>query len=248
MSNKRRNRRTAKTSRHGVMGKARARTRLSANVTEEQGWYLDSPDIRLTRIFTVVLLLHAVAIGGIIAFKMIDKASDVSGVTITSSKTGVRNAIQTRTEISNKVTDAPAVAKPQAVAAPLRADPAKGNQYRFQAGDHLPDIAKTLGVSVEALRQKNAIISDNELYPGRWLDIPTGNEIKAAAPAAEKQAQAKPQPTAPAVSSYEVKKGDTAWAIARKFNVSFGDLLKANGVQKPESLQIGQSLKIPASR
>lgn len=246
MSNKRRNRRTAKTSRNGVMGKARAKTRLSANVTEEQGWYLDSPDIRLTRIFTVVLLLHAVAIGGIIAFKMIDKASDVSGITITSSKTNVKNAVQTNAEVANRVTDAPAVAKPQQVAAPLRRDPSRDNQYRVQAGDNLPEIAKSLGVPAEALRQKNAIISDNELYPGRWLDIPTGNELSAAPAAAAKPARAQDS-AAKSVSSYSVKKGDTAWGIARKFNVSFGDLMKTNGINKPESLQIGQTLKIPAS-
>jgi LysM repeat protein len=227
------------------MGRARAKTRLSANVTEEQGWYLDSPDIRLTRIFTVVLLLHAVAIGGIIAFKMIDKASDVSGITI-SSRTSVRDALQTNSVVANKVTDAPAVAKPQAVAAPLRQDPSKEGQYRVQAGDKLPEIAKQLGVPAQALRQKNAIISDNELYPGRWLDIPTGNELSTVPPAAEKLAQTK-APATPSVSNYSVKKGDTAWGIARKFNVSFGELMKTNGISKPESLQIGQSLDIPAS-
>ncbi len=246
MSNKRRNRRTAKTSRHGVMGRARAKTRLSANVTEEQGWYLDSPDIRLTRIFTVVLLLHAVAIGGIIAFKMIDKASAVSGITITSSKTNVKDAVQTQSVVANRATDAPAVAKPQPVAAPLRSDPTRDNQYRVQAGDNLPEIARQLGVPAQALREKNAILSDNELYPGRWLDVPTGEELAAAPPVAAQPAQVKVAATN-SVSSYSVKKGDTAWGIARKFNVSFGDLMKTNGINKPESLQIGQTLKIPAS-
>lgn len=245
MSNKRRNRRTAKTSRHGVMGRARAKTRLSANVTEEQGWYLDSPDIRLTRIFTVVLLLHAVAIGGIIAFKMIDKASDVSGITI-SSKTEVKDVVQKNAEVASRVTDAPAVAKPKPVAAPLRNDPTRDDQYRVQAGDNLPEIAKQLGVPAQALREKNAIISDNELYPGRWLDIPSGDELKAAPPVVAQPAPAKSAP-ASAASTYSVKKGDTAWGIARQFNVSFGSLMKANGINKPESLQIGQTLKIPAS-
>jgi len=223
----------------------RAKTRLSANVTEEQGWYLDSPDIRLTRIFTVVLLLHAVAIGGIIAFKMIDKASDVSGITISSSKASMKNVVQANTVVANNVTDAPALAKPQAVPVPLRQDPAKENQYRVQAGDKLSEIAKELGVPTEALRQKNAINSDNELYPGRWLDIPTGNAVSAVPPTPEKLAQSKPTP-ARSVSSYSVKNGDTAWGIARKFNVSFSELMKTNGINKPESLQIGQSLKIPA--
>ena len=85
MSNHRRNRPTAKGARQGIMGKARARMKLSANVTEEQDWYLDTPDVRLTRIFTVVILLHVIAVGGIFAFKMVDKASDASAVKISSA-------------------------------------------------------------------------------------------------------------------------------------------------------------------
>ena len=40
------------------------------------------------------------------------------------------------------------------------------------AGDKLPEIAAQLGVTLDALKAKNAIISNNELYPGRVLDIP----------------------------------------------------------------------------
>jgi len=45
---------------------------MSKHINEESGWYLDVPDIRLTKIFTIVFILHAIAIGGIIAFKMLD--------------------------------------------------------------------------------------------------------------------------------------------------------------------------------
>ena len=47
-------------------------------------------------------------------------------------------------------------------------------------------------------------------------------------------------------SSYQVKPGDTAWAIARKLNVPFNRLMSENGIKNPEALQIGQQLKIPA--
>ena len=103
MSNNRRNRKTAKGDRQGVMGKARAQMKLSANVTEEQDWYLDTPDVRLTRIFTVVILLHAVAIGGILAFKMVDKASETSGIKISTARQNFESAVQEAKELAAEV-------------------------------------------------------------------------------------------------------------------------------------------------
>jgi len=260
MSNKRRNRRTAKGTRNGILGKARAQMKLAANVTEEQDWYLDTPDVRLTRIFTVVLLLHVVAIGGILAFKMVDKASETSGIKISTARQEFATAVQEAKELAVAVpaaVPAPAAAPVEiparhAPAAPLLFDPAK-NQYKVLAGDKLPAIAAQLGVTPEALKAKNAIISDNELYPGRVLDIPGKDEpIAAAAPVAQPQAAPAPAAETPAPaatakpSSYQVKPGDTAWGIARKFNVPFNRLMSENGIKNAEALQIGQQLRIPA--
>lgn len=246
MSNKRRNRRTAKSARSGAMGKARARMKLAANVTEEQDWYLDTPDVRLSRIFTVVLLLHAIAIGGILAFKMVDKASANTGITITTAKTSYEDAAKQQKELAASVPTAPAEpAALQRPATPLRKDASNANQYKVQAGDKLPDIAKRHSVSPEALRSANSIISDNELYPGRWLNIPRPGE-KPQTAAVATPVEAKPVvENQPAASSYTVKKGDTAWGISQDLGVSFGDLMKVNGIDRPESLQIGQVLKVP---
>lgn len=248
MSNKRRNRRTAKGARQGILGKARARTKLAANITEEQDWYLDTPDVRLTRIFGVVVLLHIIAVGGIFAFKMIDKAADASAVKISSARQDMEAAVQERRATAAQVPAAAPVDTParHAPAAPLRRDPSKGDQYKVQAGDTLPEIAKSLGVSAEALRAKNAIVSDNELYPGRWLTVP-GKE--AAVPVAQPVAAPVAAAAAPAANrpkEYEIKAGDTAWAIARQFNVPFNKLMSENGITNAQSLQIGQKLRIPA--
>lgn len=254
MSNKRRNRRTAKGARNGLLGKAHARMKLSANVTEEQDWYLDTPDVRLTRIFTVVLLLHVVAIGGILGLKMVDKASATSGIKISTARQDFASAVQEAKELAVAVPAAAPVEVParHAPAEPLRFDPTKA-QYKVLAGDTLPEIAADLGVTPAALREKNAIISDNELYPGRVLDIPgkddpatvaapVGQQAVASAPA---EATAAATPAIP--STYQVKPGDTAWAISRKFNISFNRLMSENGIKNAEALQIGQQLRIPAN-
>lgn len=260
MSNKRRNRRTAKGPRTGILGKARAHTKLAANVTEEQDWYLDTPDVRLTRIFAVVILLHAIAVGGILAFKMVDKASESSSVKISTAREQMETAVQKARETAAAVpVAAPAAAVPAeaparpAPAAPLRPDPAQGQQHKFQTGETIPEIAKLYGVTPEALREKNAIRSDNQIYPGRWLTIPTkGEAVASAKPAAPAPAAAAPvaaETKAPAparASEYVVKAGDTPWAIARQFNVPFNRLMSENGISNAGSLQIGQRLRIPA--
>ncbi len=253
MSNRRRNRRTAKGARQGILGKARAQMKLSANLTEEQDWYLDTPDVRLTRIFAVVVLLHAIAIGGILAFKMVDKASETTAVKISSARQEFEAVVQEARETAAQVplTATVDAAARQATPAPLRPDPSKGRQHKFQAGDTLVEIATAYGVSPEALRAKNSILSDNELYPGRWLTIPGKDELAPAAALTvatpvDAGGAAESAPVTPRPSVYEVKAGDTPWAIARQFNVPYNQLMSENRITNAQSLQIGQKLRIPA--
>jgi LysM repeat protein len=44
---------------------------------------------------------------------------------------------------------------------------------------------------------------------------------------------------------YVVQSGDSPARIAKKFKVSYADLLKVNNIEDPKKLQIGQKLVIP---
>lgn len=273
MSNRRRtNRRSAK-ERRGILRVARAERRLAANVVEEEDWYLDAPDVKLPRIFGVVILLHILAVGGIFAFKMVDKASSHE-VVITKARQNLESVVQEQKAIAAQVptTGATDVAQArQPIPAPLRPDPSK-RQHQILVGEKLTEIAAMYNVSPQALRAKNGIISDNGLYPGRFLDIPEVNEVVAPPAAQEATAVAAAAPAAAAVpvakpvekvaekvvekpaaktdpskaQSYVVKQGDTPWGIARQFNVPFNKLMSANGITNPQTLKIGQKLNIPA--
>jgi len=51
--------------------------------------------------------------------------------------------------------------------------------------------------------------------------------------------------TGPAPDSYKVEKGDNPYSIAKKFGISYQELLTLNAIEDPTKLQIGQELKIP---
>jgi len=45
---------------------------------------------------------------------------------------------------------------------------------------------------------------------------------------------------------YVVAKGDNPYSIAKRFGISYTELLKVNDIQDPTKIQIGQKLKVPA--
>ena len=44
---------------------------------------------------------------------------------------------------------------------------------------------------------------------------------------------------------YIVKKGDTLWNIAKEFGSTVDDIVKANAIENPDVIQIGEKLYIP---
>ena len=44
---------------------------------------------------------------------------------------------------------------------------------------------------------------------------------------------------------YIVKKGDTLWNIAKEFGSTVDDIVRTNGIEDPNQIQIGQKLYIP---
>lgn len=75
----------------------------------------------------------------------------------------------------------------------------------------------------------------------------TRNEIVARA-LKENRTVARPVQTASnsgSRKSYRVQKGDTVWALARRFGVSSQSILRANGLHASSKLKIGQRLAIP---
>lgn len=256
----------------GFIGKLFSTTaeRLPAHVTEEQDWYMDTPDVRLARVFTIVLVLHVVAVGGILAFKMIDKASapgpgsEIAAVDV-NAPAGSLPAPAITPENDRHVPVTPAAPDPLIMEDPTRAGL---EQYLVSRGDSLQSIADDLQVDVGELQRLNSIHVGNQLYPGQWIAIPkreavaprrspSPNPEPVATPVARPvEMAAQPAPTAAPVpapstvsmrsSTYVVQPGDTPYGIARRFGMTPDALMAANGIAKAENMQVGRTLTIPA--
>lgn len=104
--------------------------------------------------------------------------------------------------------------------------PAGSNYYTVKSGDSLWSISKKFGITVDELKKANNL-SSNLLSVGQNLIIP-GKEAQATG------------------DEYVVKKGDTLYSIARKYNTSVDNLKSINNITT-DSLAIGQIIKLPST-
>lgn len=104
--------------------------------------------------------------------------------------------------------------------------------YVVQPNDTLWDISRSFSVTVDSLCAVNGISRRQPIHPGQRLEIPTG-----------RIASASVEPSAAAV--YRVRRGDTLYDIARRFNVSVRALQRANGLNGSR-IYPGDVLHIPA--
>ena len=104
--------------------------------------------------------------------------------------------------------------------------PIDSNYYTVKSGDSLWSISRKFGITVDELKNANNL-SSNLLSIGQNLIIP-GKDLDAIG------------------EKYVVKKGDTLYSIARKYNTSVDNLKSINNIIT-DSLAIGQIIKLPST-
>lgn len=135
---------------------------------------------------------------------------------------------------------------------PAAAAVAGGATYTVKSGDTLSKIASRHRTTTAALRSLNGISGDH-LRIGQVLQLP-GNGV-AAAPTPSLPPPASAQPTtvvssAPAPAGpgvHTVAAGESAESIARRYQISVGELVRANQITDPRRIRIGQVLTIPGA-
>lgn len=109
------------------------------------------------------------------------------------------------------------------VASPVGAD--DGVYHTVQWGDTLSAIAWKYHVKVADLMAANELANANAIYAGQKLLIPI---------------------EAGAYTEHIVASGETLLSIARKYGVSYWDIMVRNGLANPNMIFAGQKLAIPA--
>lgn len=249
----------------------RAPAKRSAEKDDYEDDYDDysEPTMRLSQAFIVVLILHVVAVGGVFAFNMMKTRHAAAAAAAASSAVKAEATPAPGSAPGEAVASSTPV--PKATPVPR---PANGI-HEVQAGDTLTRIAGLYGVSIAAIEAENGLASESHIRPGQRLRIPVEGAARTTpaastppraaaspAPRTEPVARATPAPSAAPVAKatpaaakppaqadapdvYEVVKGDNPYSIAKKFKVSYTELLKVNGITDPTKLQIGQKLSIP---
>ena len=99
--------------------------------------------------------------------------------------------------------------------------------YTIKAGDTLYGISNQFGVSVLELAKINNILTTTQLKIGQILKIPSTIGTNPST-----------------FFIYSVKKGDSLYSIAKKYDTTASEIIKLNNLSN-NNLSIGQQLKIP---
>lgn len=115
------------------------------------------------------------------------------------------------------------------------ADRVSWQHYKIESGDNLIGIAKKFDTEVGLLRQANGI-RGSMIRAGDTLMIPKGS--------AWSTSLAMATPAEPSRQGYRVRRGDSLYRIAGKFNVSVNDIIAWNSLNPGDYLQPGQRLTL----
>ena len=113
-------------------------------------------------------------------------------------------------------------------------------EYKVKKGDNLGSIAHKHNVSVAEIKEWNEL-EDNNVRLGATIIVSKSEIAANDTKFSNKENSASNQKDE--VKLYYVKKGDSLFSIAKKYNVTASDIKKWNGI-KNESLKPGMKLKI----
>lgn len=116
--------------------------------------------------------------------------------------------------------------------------------HTVQRGDTLWDIARRYGTTTRQLAQWNGMSPRDTIRPGQNLVVWTNARSSGIQKAVASTADAVKPPVTVQQVRYKVRRGDSLYVIARKFNVSVDDLLRWNDLSRKSYLQPGQSLVV----
>lgn len=129
-------------------------------------------------------------------------------------------------------------------------DVAPVSTYTVQKGDSLWSIAKKNHLTIAELAKANNLGASTPLQPGKKLIIPGKPGVAqpkdlGTAPAVAAEKPAAPAPGGSEAVKHTVTAGESLGTIARKYQVTVGELAAANNITDPAKIRVGQTLIVP---
>lgn len=121
---------------------------------------------------------------------------------------------------------------------------ADANSYTVKKGDTLYSIGRMTGYNAVDIAHLNNLVEPYPLSLGQILRLPNKQNATASTSASSKES-AKSSNKA---NIYIVKQGDTLYSISRDTGIDVLSLISYNKISAPDSLRLGQELKLPPSK
>lgn len=128
---------------------------------------------------------------------------------------------------------------------------AAGFYYRVQQSDSLDTIARRFRVPAYDIAKANRLNVNDRLRPGSHVWVPGSPAPKPLDQSTRTVRTVQPKPTStpqPArLGQIVVQRGDSLWRLAQRHGTSVEALIRANGIEDPTKLEIGQVLRLPGA-
>lgn len=202
---------------------------LSGLVAFPDAYGLTIPPIANQPVFSIV------ETGGQIELAKAASLADIELATLRALNPGQLRWATSPEQASELLVPVANVAKiKEGIAGLTEQDRVRWEHYRIQRGDSLIKIARQFDTEVGLLRQVNHI-QGNLIRAGKTLMIPSGNAWATSLAMASGKPRAK---------GYRVRRGDSLYVIAGKFNVTISEIINWNSLNRESYLQPGQKLTL----
>jgi LysM repeat protein len=222
--------------------------------------------MKLSQAFIVILILHVVAIGGIYGFNKLNETKpkplavkkeaapevlakapepDAKAKPQASSTklVGVSDVSQTYTVVAGDTLKRIGSNFNTSIEALEKANNLTSTSI-IRTGQVLV-VGKAANASAAPIAGKPEPVSHSQATPSVVAKPAPVQPAMAKTAPAETVAPSKESTAGTTGQSYVVAKGDNPYSIAKKFNVTQDALMKANNIDDPRKLKIGQKLAIP---
>ena len=218
----------------------------------------ETDDTKLSGAFIVVLILHIVAVVGIVAFTRIKetrKNAETPSSVAVKDKKGAPSTMPVAVLGGSKAPQlAPDPIQPTLPAIENNPPSTGAMIHVVKPGETLTRIAFANNMTVADLLKANGLRGSDDLTIGQPLTLRERNSLPPLPAIPERRNEgvktSPPRSVTPISKSgtYTIKKGDSLVGIARENGVSYAELTKTNKGVDPKKIQPGQTLKLPSKK